>query len=68
MNSSDKHDYDSYSPEKITNDHLRTDRRALIFLGEPGIGKFTLAAQLILQLISRERHVSLLDAGPVRLP
>lgn len=38
-----------------------TDRRVLIF-GESGIGKSTLATQLILQLQSRGRSVSLLDA------
>lgn len=63
MNNFINRDYDRFSPERIINEHLTTDRRVLIF-GESGIGKSTLATQLMLQLQSRGRHVSLLDADP----
>ncbi|MEH6579590.1 MAG: Clp1/GlmU family protein [Amphritea sp.] len=63
MNSSEKHAYNSYAPEKIIADYLTIDRRVLIF-GESGIGKSTLASRLIQLLIASGRHASLLDADP----
>ena len=52
-----------YSPERIINEFLTSDRRVLLF-GESGTGKSTLAASLAQTLSLRRRSCSCIGADP----